>query len=297
MWHIKNGRPTFLELGGLFALAFLLTACGEVRSSDYEIRQGDKLEDIAYNYNVEPTALAKYNNLASNPTLTPGQSLQIPPPSVCTPLQGLCHEVAAGDTLASIAERYKSSKVTQQDIIKANKLTNPNYLRVGQWLIIPLPGAVVPTVTPAPSPTVCSYTFQPGDTLAKVAALHRVRAEQILSENGLASEKALNPGQKLIIRLPWNTNGLPGQCPAGSIIQHAGDVVPPFGPNLAGSNPPTVTPAIPGNFQSYSVQPGDTLTTIAQRFGTTLQILREDNKISNPNYIRSGQVLLIRKKN
>lgn len=43
----------------------------------------------------------------------------------------------------------------------------------------------------------------------------------------------------------------------------------------------------------YVVQPGDTLFSIAQRFGTTVQAIALANNISNPNLIVVGQVLII----
>ena len=42
---------------------------------------------------------------------------------------------------------------------------------------------------------------------------------------------------------------------------------------------------------SYKVVKGDTLSSIAQKFGTTYQELARINGISNPNLIKVGQVL------
>jgi LysM repeat protein len=39
------------------------------------------------------------------------------------------------------------------------------------------------------------------------------------------------------------------------------------------------------------VRPGDSLTAIAARFGTTVAVLAELNGISDPARIRAGQVL------
>lgn len=43
----------------------------------------------------------------------------------------------------------------------------------------------------------------------------------------------------------------------------------------------------------YVVQAGDTLSSIAQRFGTTLEALVQANNISNPNLIYVGQIIII----
>ncbi|MEW6228314.1 MAG: LysM domain-containing protein, partial [Bacillota bacterium] len=44
---------------------------------------------------------------------------------------------------------------------------------------------------------------------------------------------------------------------------------------------------------TYIVQPGDTLTLIAQRFGATVAAIVEANNIPDPNLIFVGQVLQI----
>ena len=58
---------------------------------------------------------------------------------------------------------------------------------------------------------------------------------------------------------------------------------------------PTVapTPAPPAAPRTYTVQQGDTLAAIAQRFGTTTQALQQANGIEDPNEIVIGQVLVI----
>lgn len=48
---------------------------------------------------------------------------------------------------------------------------------------------------------------------------------------------------------------------------------------------------------TYVVQQGDTLSAIAQKYGTTYQELERINNISNPNYIQVGQVIKISGKN
>ncbi|MDZ7836074.1 MAG: LysM domain-containing protein, partial [Alkalibacterium sp.] len=50
----------------------------------------------------------------------------------------------------------------------------------------------------------------------------------------------------------------------------------------------------PSSSTTYTVRPGDTLYSIAQRYGTTVQRIVADNNISNPNLISVGQVLTIR---
>lgn len=51
-----------------------------------------------------------------------------------------------------------------------------------------------------------------------------------------------------------------------------------------------------GDIEYYTVQPGDTLSSIAIMFGTTVAKLCEWNHITNPDYIEVGQVLIVRMK-
>jgi len=48
-----------------------------------------------------------------------------------------------------------------------------------------------------------------------------------------------------------------------------------------------------GGTRTYVVQPGDTLSSIARKFGTTTATLQRLNNLSNPNRIYVGQRLII----
>jgi LysM repeat protein len=83
----------------------------------------------------------------------------------------------------------------------------------------------------------------------------------------------------------------------------AGPTVPPIGSTLATSTVPPATVAsqvtgTPGACvprsdwtDTYTVQRGDTLSTIARRFNVSLQDMQQGNCITNPDLIRVGQEL------
>ncbi len=56
---------------------------------------------------------------------------------------------------------------------------------------------------------------------------------------------------------------------------------------------PVATPEPEPTPQSYVVEPGDTLTSIAQRFETTVDEIAQANEIPDPDLIRPGQELTI----
>jgi len=73
----------------------------------------------------------------------------------------------------------------------------------GQVLLLPAPGAPLPTATliPAdlPSGTKLNYTVQSGDTLAGIAALFNSTEEEIIKENTIVDASKIFVGQQLII--------------------------------------------------------------------------------------------------
>jgi N-acetylmuramoyl-L-alanine amidase len=54
-----------------------------------------------------------------------------------------------------------------------------------------------------------------------------------------------------------------------------------------------VVPAQSAGEQVYTVRSGDTLYSIARRFGVTVQALQQRNGLADPNNIKVGQQLII----
>lgn len=98
----------------------------------YTVRPGDTLFGIALLYSLAPeTVLWANSELKDNPDmLNVGMVLNIPP------VDGVVHVVQAGDTLDSIAAKYK---VSVEAIVNAswNSLRNDQQPVVGQHLIVP----------------------------------------------------------------------------------------------------------------------------------------------------------------
>ncbi|MGZ8502558.1 MAG: LysM peptidoglycan-binding domain-containing protein [Candidatus Limnocylindrales bacterium] len=98
-------------------------------------------------------------------------------------------------------------------------------------------------------------------------------------------------------------SGLPGVSAIAEASPSAGPSVvasPSIAPSpsVSATATPRPTPkpsptATPGTGQTYTVQPGDTMSSIAARFGTTVKKLSALNGITNPSLIHPGQVLKI----
>jgi nucleoid-associated protein YgaU len=160
----------------------------------------------------------------------------------------LVHYVRANETLYNIAALYYGSGEMWRSIQQANPdLVGPNgRVHEGVRLVIPHPTAEpVPAAragTPAPAKA-ATITVEPGQTLSGLAMLHLGSSRhwrELLDANRdvLRSPEQLQPG--MVLRLPAGTAAT--RTPAAT--------------------PATPTPARPG---TYTVKPGDTLSSIAER--------------------------------
>ena len=73
----------------------------------------------------------------------------------------------------------------------------------------------------------------------------------------------------------------------------SGAAPPLLAPPEAAQPPPEAAQPPTASTQTYTVQSGDTLGAIANRYDTTVDALCEANNIDNPNLIQVGQVLII----
>jgi LysM repeat protein len=170
--------------------------------------------------------------------------------------------VQRGDTLFSIATRFG---VSVASLAAANGISNPNLIFVGQALTIPGPGGGPPP--PPPPPTGGgTYTVRPGDTLNLIAQRFGVSLASLIAANGISNPNLIFVGQVLTI---------PGGGPVPTPLPT--DAPPP---------PP------PTGDTRYTVQRGDTLWAISQRFGVTVNALKAANGLVS-NTIFVGQVLVI----
>ncbi len=79
---------------------------------------------------------------------------------------------------------------------------------------------------------------------------------------------------------------------ASALVTGAGSLVADAAPGGPHASAPVVQAAASSS-ATYRVQAGDTLSAIAQRFGTTYGALASANHISDPNVITVGQVLAV----
>ena len=161
--------------------------------------------------------------------------------------------VKPGETLSEIADRHG---VSLTRLMQANGISNPNVITAGQSLRLPGSSAAA-----AGSSRGGSVTVQPGDTLSDIADRQGVSLNQLMQANGITNPNIVVAGQKLV---------LPGSRRATAAAA------------------PRALPTAP-----YTVKSGETLSEIADRFGTSTERLIKLNGISNPNLVVAGTRLAI----
>ena len=154
----------------------------------------------------------------------------------------------------TLGEIAAANRTTVRALAQANGLSNSDRILVGQVLVIPGSGS---TSGAAPAATVV-HVVAPGETLSGIAARYGTSSSALASANGITNRNLVRIGQRLTV-------------PSGS----------------GGGGGATSAPA------SHVVSRGETLASIAARYGTTVGAFVSANGLSNPNLVRIGQQLAV----
>lgn len=178
------------------------------------------------------------------------------------------HEVVEGETLASIAKRYRISVST---IKETNHLESASDISLGEKLTIP---AAAPATL-----QLVHYRVQRGDTLAGIAEQFSVTIADIKRWNGIRGNQVPRGS-----RLRIYAGGEPavGHAKGKSAeVAEEGHVK-----NVAQQKNP------PSDVQHH-VKAGETLFSIAREYGTTVAALRQANPVLKDRELEAGDVLSV----
>ena len=285
----------------------------------YTVKSGDTLYGISNQFGVSVTELAELNGIKGS-NLAVGTVLKIPGKSGVNPDNMFMYTVQAGDSLYSIARKYNT---TVNDIINLNYLKSNN-LSIGQILRIPETYFKQDEMS---MPNYVSYTVKPGDTLYSIARDNGISVDTIINDNVLPNNN-LTVGQVLRLRV---SDGevlecfgpdfdIPGEIvPSVTYVVKAGDnlynIAKQYNTsvsaisslnNLTGNNliigqqlliPISDNSDISNKSDNtssniYIVQRGDSLYSIARKFGTSVSEITRLNNLVGVN-LSVGQSLVI----
>jgi LysM repeat protein len=179
------------------------------------------------------------------------------------------YTVAKGDTLSGIARKQG---VPLNDLLAANGLGKSSTIYVGQTLQIPSAKPADETAVAELEHSGKEYVVGKGDTLGAIAARSGTTVKALKALNGLTSD-TIFVGQKLAL-------------PETATLVQAPAPVQPAAPSAP-------APVALAGQSSYVVQPGDTPSGIARKFGITSAQLMAANNISDPRKLVVGKTLVV----
>ena len=176
-----------------------------------------------------PTPVTPTATFTSTPTVTITSTVT----QTSTPSGPFEYTVQEGDTCWDIASKQK---VDLNVLLALNNFGNACPIKPNDKILIPQPGAELPTMTPiatggAPGQKV-EYIVMNGDTLALIAARFNTSVDAIIKENKLEDANKINAGDKLMI--PMNTiTATPTKSPTSTVT--------PGGPTFTATSAATAT--------------------------------------------------------
>ena len=165
------------------------------------------------------------------------------------------HVVKSGETLGGIAARYG---VGLQALQAWNRLADPNTIIEGATIKIPDSAT---NISGGGATVTTVYVVQPGETLSSIANRFGVGITALAEINGITDLNLIRDGASLTV-------------PQGGVQS-----------NSSASAPAAAT--------THRVQPGESLSSIAARYGTTVAAIVADNGISNADFVRIGSSLSV----
>lgn len=237
------------------------------RWSTYKLQQGETLAAVAERAGMSESFLREVNGIPKGRQVLPNSTLLI--------LSDAGDDISADDadarlrlspqtTWRRVTYRVRPGDtlstiarrwhITMKSIVTANRLRSDR-LRAGQRLILTVPNVERAPIQQASRSTGSHkiHAVSSGETLSSIARRYDVSVSALRTTNRI-SGNVIRPGQRLRI------------------------------PGTAGDDLPAAV--------IYTVRQGDALSTIAQRFGTTVTKLKRANRLTN-NTLRVGQRLEI----
>ncbi len=247
----------------------------------YNVKSKDNLIDIADLFKVRVSDIRNWNNLPYTSTVRVGQQLIIFVPNdkveyyssidkmsesekgnllfVNSGDTSVEHRIRNGESLASIASRYG---VTVAQIKEWNNLRSNNLVRGKKLVIYSGDNRKSSNHSLASGNSTTKYKVRRGDSLGKIAEKNGVTIAQLRKWNNLGSSK-IAVGNVLIV--------------------HGKETASSLGDNTTRKD---------GNVISYTVQKGDAIGSIAEKFKVSTTEIKKWNNLTS-NKIVAGKSLSI----
>ena len=188
--------------------------------------------------------------------------------AVVLPLPGLAAEVTVqpGETLSQIADRLGISTAR---LMKLNGITNPDHVETGSKLIVPnsvsTSGRARGTGSASSGPTT-RVTVKDGETLSEIADRHGMTVNELMRLNDLSNANHVESGSTLRVK-------------AGAVASSGST-----------DGPSTYRKGA----SEHVVQPGESLSHIAEGYGVPMSRLVAINGLQDPDHVEVGMRLRLK---
>lgn len=255
------------------------------KQSTYVVKRGDTLTSIANNHGVSMNDLAQWNQINPNANLLAGTRLKLydaKPKTQSTAAQTSTQStnkatesyvVQSGDTLTRVAAKHNLS-VSQ--LASYNNLSTDSQLLRGQtlWLVpnkVKTDSAKTSAQSKASAQSSKTYKVKSGDTLTSVANALGVTTNDIAKLNDFDSNAKLIAGQTIKVPASANTS------------------------TTTNAQASSTSGRTLSNTENYKVKSGESLTSIANKYGVSVADLAKTNNLSTNASLRIGQTIKVPK--
>ena len=197
------------------------------------------------------------------------------------------YKVKPGDTLSGIAQRFNISVAV---IRQGNRLSG-HVIRVGQGLVVPKAAQSAEQYALSETQRKQSriealeqrnkhsvyHHVREGESFWSIARQYRVGVRELARWNQMAPGDTLRSGQKLLI--------LNAESEQASLTNQS--------PAIAATKVPTIVSRDMTRKVGYRIRKGDSLSTIASRFGISVGDIMHWNRIDADTLLRPGQPLTL----
>ncbi|WP_432481841.1 LysM peptidoglycan-binding domain-containing protein [Moraxella sp. ZY200743] len=261
------------------------TKSTNTKTTNYRVKAGDSLTVIARRHNISLHELATMNDLEPTYGVLIGQVLKVPADTTAEPTRSsqvattktnaktnstatTNYTVKAGDTLTGVAN---SLGVSTQEIAALNDFSPTANLIRGQTIKVPAKTATASKTTDKKSAIPSKYTVKSGDSLTSVASKHGISIDELAAANNMTRTSNLILGATITIPVAGDTQK----------------------PSKSERSVRSSTPSFPT--ENYTVQAGDNLTVLANKYDISLAELAKANNLSANAQLRRGQTIKVPK--
>jgi murein DD-endopeptidase MepM/ murein hydrolase activator NlpD len=199
---IVGGTALLAETGPSGSLADIEDVPNSDQISIYVVREGDSISQIAKMFGVTTNTIIWANDIKRGSLIREGQTL------IILPISGISHTVKSGETVRSIAKKYKGDYT---EVLNYNGLTLESVVTIGDVVVVPDGEVATPRYSGSTAlvrgtggPAYDGYYLRPVGGGTKSQSLHGYNAIDLATYAG-APIFAAADGQVIISKgFGWN---------------------------------------------------------------------------------------------